>query len=283
MNPYRIDGPAIISFSGGRTSAMMLWHILDAHDGKLPDDIKVVFANTGREMPETLDFVHECGRRWGVHITWLEYLADLYPQHRWCITDYAAASRDGQPFADLIRQKSMLPNPVTRFCTSELKIRPTKLYAQQALGWRHWDVVIGFRADEPARVARLSKPHKEPYDRVAPLAAAGVTSLDVYDFWAGQPFDLHLPNMAGKTPHGNCDLCFLKGGAQIFSLIRERPERADWWIEQESRIPRTIGMGGHLFRANRPSYRAMRDMAVDQGEMFCFAADAALADCACTD
>jgi 3'-phosphoadenosine 5'-phosphosulfate sulfotransferase (PAPS reductase)/FAD synthetase len=32
----------------------------------------VTFANTGKEMPETLDFVRDCGEHWGVDITWLE-------------------------------------------------------------------------------------------------------------------------------------------------------------------------------------------------------------------
>ena len=56
--PYFVPRPAVISVSGGRTSACMLRHILDAHGGRLPDDIAVVFANTGMERPETLDFRH---------------------------------------------------------------------------------------------------------------------------------------------------------------------------------------------------------------------------------
>ena len=28
--------------------------------------------NTGKEMPQTLDFVQECGERWGLAIVWLE-------------------------------------------------------------------------------------------------------------------------------------------------------------------------------------------------------------------
>jgi hypothetical protein len=36
-DPYRLAGPALISFSGGRTSGMMLHHVLDAWDDKLPD------------------------------------------------------------------------------------------------------------------------------------------------------------------------------------------------------------------------------------------------------
>jgi 3'-phosphoadenosine 5'-phosphosulfate sulfotransferase (PAPS reductase)/FAD synthetase len=72
-NPYFITGPALISFSGGRTSAFMLWNILQAHCGALPPDVVVAFANTGKEREETLRFVHECETRWGVRIRWLEY------------------------------------------------------------------------------------------------------------------------------------------------------------------------------------------------------------------
>ncbi len=61
LDPFLISGPAVISFSGGRTSAYMLWRILRAHGGALPDDVVVCFANTGREMSATLDFVRECG------------------------------------------------------------------------------------------------------------------------------------------------------------------------------------------------------------------------------
>ena len=68
MNPYTLpDGHVAIAFSGGRTSAYMLHHILEANGG-LPERAVVSFQNTGREMPETLDFVQECGDRWGVRI-----------------------------------------------------------------------------------------------------------------------------------------------------------------------------------------------------------------------
>lgn len=38
-DPFLIEGPAAISFSGGRTSALMLRRILDAHGGTLPPDV----------------------------------------------------------------------------------------------------------------------------------------------------------------------------------------------------------------------------------------------------
>ena len=47
-DPFKINGPALISFSGGRTSAYLLYRIVEAYQGDLPDDIFVTFANTGK-------------------------------------------------------------------------------------------------------------------------------------------------------------------------------------------------------------------------------------------
>ena len=59
-NPYRVPRPAVISFSGGRTSGYLLKHVIDAYGGRLPEGLFVAFANTGMERPETLGFVHIC-------------------------------------------------------------------------------------------------------------------------------------------------------------------------------------------------------------------------------
>ena len=81
-NPYRISGPTILSYSGGRTSAFMLWQYLEAHGGRLPPDTHVCFANTGCEHPDTLAFVHTCSLYWAVPIVWLEYDGDHYVERR---------------------------------------------------------------------------------------------------------------------------------------------------------------------------------------------------------
>ena len=56
------DGKVQISFSGGRTSGYMLYKILEANNG-LPSNAVVSFQNTGKEMPETLDFVQQVSER----------------------------------------------------------------------------------------------------------------------------------------------------------------------------------------------------------------------------
>ena len=59
VSGYKIPTPAVISFSGGRTSAFMLKQILNAYGGKLPKDIHVCFANTGKAVSYTHLRAHE--------------------------------------------------------------------------------------------------------------------------------------------------------------------------------------------------------------------------------
>lgn len=241
-NPYRIEGPALISFSGGRTSAYMLYHILQAHDGKLPDDVVVAFANTGKEREETLRFVYECGARWDVNIHWLEYRLDGFEE-----VGFSSASRGGLPFRLLIEKKGYLPNAVTRFCTSELKVRVMKQFAL-SLGWKNWKNVIGLRYDEGHRVLKqlaANEAKKERWTTLMPMSRAHATKRGhVLPFWLGRnadPIDLKhsLPqgfDLGLRDYEGNCDLCMLKSRGALKRLIRDNPGMADWWKDREASI-----------------------------------------------
>jgi 3'-phosphoadenosine 5'-phosphosulfate sulfotransferase (PAPS reductase)/FAD synthetase len=269
-DPFRIDGPTCISFSGGRTSGYMLWRVLQSNGG-LPENAIVCFANTGKEDEETLRFVRDCSMYWSVPITWLEYRDD---EHGFEVVDFRSASRDGEPFEALIRKRNYLPNPVTRFCTSELKIRAMyKLL--KAKGWLDdgLDMMVGIRADEQRRVAKMrSGKHSESSNitNIVPLADAGVTVQEVGSFWDRQPFNLELATYSGRTLAGNCDLCFLKPAAQIQSLIQERPDRAVWWARMEGAIQSSGKFTGNgaRFRQDRPSYAEMGAFASSQRDMF---------------
>lgn len=275
MSPFKIDGPTCISFSGGRTSAYMLWRILQAHDGKLPTDAVVAFANTGKEEEATLRFVKACGDHWGVHITWLEYQQEA-PGYK--VVTFETAARDGEPFEAIIRKRQYLPNPVTRFCTSEMKIRTMHKWLRdnwRSFGWEdtdmEWDQMIGIRADEERRVAKIrQRGHSTETTKETmrmPLADAGVAVQDIDAFWNSQPFNLELGTFNGRTLAGNCDLCFLKPAAQIQSLIAEKPERAMFWIRMES-LGVASKPSGAKFRSDRPSYAEMAKFAAQQRDMF---------------
>lgn len=280
MDPFKIDEPTVISFSGGRTSAYMLWRVLQSNNG-LPDQAKAVFCNTGKEDEATLRFVHDCSVNWGIPIIWLEYRVAEVPFE---VVTFETASRNGEPFSALIKKKNYLPNPVARFCTVDLKILTLERYIK-SIGWAEYENMIGIRADEPRRVAKIrANPSdgRKGVSRFMPLAQVGVQKEDISQFWKSQDFDLGLPNIGGVTYHGNYDLCFLKGASQLMSLIAEKPERAVWWAAQEGTISNAHIKDGGLFRKDRPSYSQMLKYSEQQDDMFATGDDESIA-CFCGD
>lgn len=258
MNPYLINGPATISFSGGRTSGFMLAKIVEAHGGKLPDDVLPCFQNTGLEHDATYAFVERVSREIAP-VTWLEYRSG--PTFEAVTPE--TASRNGEPFEALIRACNFLPNPVVRKCTVELKLRTLRRYVK-SLGWPEYTNCVGLRADEPRRVARMKGDYSDEDVRM-PIAEAGHTLADVRAFWRSMPFDLELPN--DDNAFGNCTLCFLKSKARIQRVLRAEPQRADWWVRMES-LALASKPSGAVFRSDRPSYKAMLKIARTQGVMF---------------
>lgn len=258
---YRIEAPALIQFSGGRSSGFMLRKILDAHGGALLDGVHVVFCNTGLEHAKTYEFIERVEREWSVPIHWLEYRHA--GGHRFVEVRPETASRNGEPFEKLIRASSYLPNPVTRKCTVELKIRTAKRYAK-SLGWATWTSVIGLRADEPRRVARMRGDIKAEHVEM-PMARAGHTRADVGLFWTLSPFDLMLPG--DDAAFGNCVGCFLKSRARLQRVARREPEAFAWWTRMES-LRLSQSPSAFTFRSDRPSYEAMLHEARTQGVMF---------------
>ncbi|MDH7638984.1 phosphoadenosine phosphosulfate reductase domain-containing protein [Sphingomonas oryzagri] len=253
-NPYRIEGPALISFSGGRTSAYMLKQIVDAHGGALPSNVHVVFCNTGKEREETLRFVHECGERWGVRIHWLEWrdrrkrtpVDDRFEE-----VGFNSAARKGEPFKALIASKKAVPNAVQRWCTEHLKMQVCADF-MEAQGYASWTNVVGLRADEMRRVAKKVAQNEEgklPWQTVMPLMKAGVTKRDVRRFWFGQDtVDLTIPadllpqgfDLGLEEWEGNCTKCFNKSKALLIWDVRRDPADALDWAAMEDSVGGTF-------------------------------------------
>lgn len=308
-DPYivRADTNYLLHISGGRTSGYMLHQMLEAYDGTLPPNVFPIFANTGKEREETLVFLDRMAERWGVHITWVEYTyrftfpgghgpkrqknwfrqvgfdRRLYPviyrggRMNGTLTLLDRASRDGEPFRELIWSRKMLPNVVQRMCTEEMKVNTAERFARHVLGWTKPKPksILGIRYDEPRR---WKKALFEECRVVYPMVDARVSVEDVMGFWKRQPFDLGL-----RPDQGNCDLCFLKGLGKLKRLISEEPERADWWISMEhfrGAAQRAKHRKPEMMRfVKRYSYEEIRGMQMlplqpgDEESISCFCAD----------
>lgn len=209
--------PLLVGVSGGKTSAFMAIYLKERFPSR---KMLFVFANTGKEKKETLDFLRNIDLHFNLGIVWLE--AKVYTEKgigtSYTLVDFNSASRNGEPFEAVIK-KYGLPSKLFRHCTRELKEKPIKVYATEILG-KDYTTCIGIRADEPHR---LSKKKNYWY----PLSEINVTKRFVNDWWDKQPFNLEL-----AESEGNCDFCFLKSQRKRLNLLKNGLN-VDWWNRME--------------------------------------------------
>ena len=175
---------------------------------------------------------------------------------------YETASRNGQPFNELLEWASVLPNVRARICSVQLKIRTVMRYIF-SLGLTEYAPTIGIRKDEEHRKTEILSSVDSFEHPEFPMIDWGVTERDVLAFWKKQPFDLQL-----QSYQGNCDLCFLKSKWKRIKIARENPELVGWWKQWELR--KSTSMANGVFRLGEP-YDLIENLARQsnqQGEFF---------------
>lgn len=213
----------LISFSGGRTSAFMARMIQVSPFYK---DYKkhFVYANTGKERQETLDFVKAVGDNFNIPIVWVEAVInpEIGKGTRHKVVDYESAivnTDKDQPIWDAMIKKYGLPTNAFPYCTRELKDAAIRSY-MRSINLKKGDYLtaIGIRADEVHR--------KNKY--FYPLIDLNIDLKCIREFWERQSFDLGL-----KDYEGNCDLCFKKSKKKRLTILKNNPEWGDFWAKKE--------------------------------------------------
>lgn len=205
----------LISFSGGRTSAFMTKWLLENKSDEY--NFIVVYANTGHEREETLEFVNECDKRWNFNTIWVE-LDYINNEISHKIVDFNSAYRNHlkngeDPFEKLIEKRGM-PNMNTPFCSEYLKKYPINKYMRSiGLKKKDYKTILGIRSDEPSRL-NWDRAKKENIKYFAEFGK--VTKNTINKFWGSQDFDLKLASY-----QGNCMMCWKKSNRKLYTIILE--------------------------------------------------------------
>lgn len=210
------------------------------------DEIVVLFANTGEENKQTLEFVHECDQAFDFRSVWIKAVVHhgtrKSSSHK--VVTFETASRSGEPFERMI-QKYGIPNQKFPHCTRELKLRPMLSYIA-SLGWEPgtFDTAIGIRADEARRRSPAATEDRLVYPLLDWLPT---TKPQVNSFWEAQPFRLRLPGYKG-----NCRTCWKKSIRKLMTIMDDDPSVFDFTERMEGQY---ATVGAEFKKQLAPGYR----------------------------
>tara|TARA_R110000803_G_scaffold69364_1_gene131728 strand:+ start:657 stop:1514 length:858 start_codon:yes stop_codon:yes gene_type:complete len=271
----------LISFSGGRTSAYMLYSILNSKQYNEKYNFKIIFANTGKEHEGTLKFVQDCQVNFNCEIIWLEAKhkkenGEYYSKKGWKVSfkevDFKTASRNGEPFEEMLSVLG-IPCSSAPFCSDQLKRKPIESYLK-SIGWGSFYKAIGIRIDEIDRVNSKYKEKKIIYPLVSDDP---MNKKEILKWWSEQSFDLKVPlNL------GNCDICWKKSLKVLVQNTKDFPERFKWWedmIKKHSDKSRNAGKTITFFREGNTIKQLFEMGELSKKQLDLFAKEHKLDDC----
>lgn len=200
-----------LGISGGKDStALLLWAV---HESGYPiESIRATFADTGNECNETLDYVRMLSEK--VHpIEWIKPERDFF---------------------ELAKHKGRFPSATVRFCTTMLKMQPSKEYCYRLLEEGH-EVLLhtGVRAAESAKRAALLEKDWDEWFALPVYRPLLRWSID--DVWA-----IHAKYRIPRNPlydlgmkRVGCAPCIMSQKTEIRLMAMLFPERFDRIREEE--------------------------------------------------
>lgn len=181
----------IINVSGGKDSAALAIYLR----GRLPN-LEYVFCDTGKELPETYEYLDRLEAYLGQPIVYL--------------------TNDGRDFDHyLTLRRGFLPSPQNRWCTELLKLKSLESY----IGNDPVVSYVGLRADED-REGYIST--KKNVNAVFPFQEDGIRLNDVLQILESS--GLGLPRYYKWRSRSGCFFCFFQRKIEWVGLLENHPD-----------------------------------------------------------
>ena len=189
----------LLGLSGGKDSSALAVYMSD----RVPE-MEYFFSDTGKELPETYEFLDRLEAMLGKPIARLNMDPDLHK------------NRDFDHWLTLYG--GLLPSSQVRWCTVNLKIKPFEEFVGEDKAYNY----IAIRADED-RIGY--KPLKTPSLRNVvpkyPFKEDGITKEDVYRIL--EESGLGLPEYYKWRTRSGCYFCFFQRKSEWVGTVRTAP------------------------------------------------------------
>lgn len=245
---YKNNLNIMVTVSGGRSSARMARHIQTSE--KYKDFEKIyVFANTGKERPETIDFLKNIEKVWKIPLVKIEgvYSKIMGTGVGFKIVDWDDLDMSGRVYEEAVQHKnkgifSGLPFAGAPYCSEMLKTLPCKKLCDEVFGVNNYIKAIGYRKEDMPKRITLAE-IKIDTTRIFPLITDFDYPLgqrDLNKWYENESFKLTIH---GKL--GNCEDCWKKSEANLIDNIRYGTRFIDWNRRMEAEY------GNTSFRGNK--------------------------------
>ena len=190
----------VLGLSGGKDSSALAVYMRD----RVPD-MEYFFSDTGKELPETYEYLDKLEAFLGKPIVRLNMDADR------------DSNRDFDHWLDVY--KGLLPSSQVRWCTVNLKIIPFEEYIGEDRAYHY----IAIRADEdrvgykPPKISSL--PNIQPK---YPFKEDGITKADVYRIL--EENGIGLPSYYEWRTRSGCYFCFFQRKSEWVGLLEKHPD-----------------------------------------------------------
>ena len=190
----------LLGLSGGKDSSALAVYMRD----KVPE-MEYFFSDTGKELPETYEFLDRLEAFLGKPIARLNMDPD---SHR---------NRDFDHWLTLYG--GLLPSSQVRWCTVNLKIRPFEEYVGEDKAYNY----IAIRADEDRDGYKpLKTPSLRNIEPKYPFKENGITKEDVYRIL--EESGLGLPDYYKWRTRSGCYFCFFQRKSEWVGLLEQHPD-----------------------------------------------------------
>ncbi|MBD2316359.1 MULTISPECIES: phosphoadenosine phosphosulfate reductase family protein [Cyanophyceae] len=180
----------ILGLSGGKdsTALAILMH-------KEVPQMEYFFCDTGKELPETYEYLERIKARLGIKI------------------EYLNAERDFDHWLEVFN--GVLPSPRVRWCTRKLKIEPLEKFVgdDKAISY------IGIRADENREGYVSAQPNIYP---IYPFKERSLIKADILQIL--DESGIGLPSYYEWRSRSGCSFCFFQRKYEWVKLAEKHPE-----------------------------------------------------------
>ena len=206
----------VVSFSGGRTSAYLVY-LMEKKRKVLGWDVEYVFMDTGAEHPKTYEFIKDVVKNFKIKLTCLRtvVIPEMGKGCSYKVVDINDCINDLAPFKEVVKKYGVPKNHMPH-CTLHMKTSPFKKYCADKFGKGNYVTWLGIRIDEPRRIKKDAK----GIEYMASIS--DFDSDDVLNWWGDQSFDLGFDINSGWL--GNCVFCHKKSNSKLALAAIDEPK-----------------------------------------------------------